>query len=134
MFRQLRRRAALLAILTSTVALSGCGTTAPSASVTETFNGVLVPTASTWHVFTTSGGGDLSITLSSMTPLSGITVGVGLGVAANNACNLQYTQEGFRVGAVWTTSLSNKGSYCVAIYDVGQVSQNVTYSMKVTHP
>ena len=130
-------RHAILAGAVAFIALSGsaCGSTATAPDpVTETLNGILLPTASSWHVFSTSSNGEVTITLVSLSPLGNATVGVGLGVAANNSCNLQYTTELFRVGAVWTTTLGNKGSYCVAIYDTGQISQNVNYQLKITHP
>ncbi len=136
MYRLLRRHTAtIVALALVTSAISACGSTAaPSAPVTETLSGILVPTALSYSVITASGGGDISITLVSLSPLSTITVGVGIGVTTSNGCALQYSQENFKVGTVWNTSLSGKGLYCVAIYDIGQTAQNVNYTLKVTHP
>ena len=86
-------------------------------------------------MFSASSGGDVTVTLNSLSPLSTITVGIGLGISpATGLCNLQYSQETFKVGAVWETTLNAKGSYCVAIYDIGQVAQNTNYTLTVKHP
>ncbi len=132
----LRRHAAVAAILSLfavSSAACGSGSTAPS-PVTESLGGVLSSAASAWHIFNTSGSGDVTVTLVSLSPLSSITVGVGIGIASGSTCNVQYTSEVFKVGTTWTTSLGAKGAYCVMIYDIGQVSQNVNYTLSVTHP
>jgi hypothetical protein len=115
-------------------ASAGCGTTAPAAAVTETLGGVVSPQGTAFHVIQASGGGDISITLVSLSPLSTISVGVGLGIFTSNQCVIQYANDGFKVSTNWQTSLNAKGSYCVSVYDTGQVTQNVTYGLKVVHP
>lgn len=136
MFHVLRPRLALFALIAVLASSVACGSsTSPSEQVTESFSGLVLPTGSTWHVFTASGGGEVNVTLTSLSPVSTITVGVGLGLSNGSAsCNLQYAQESFKVGTVWTTNLNTKGSYCVAVYDIGQVGQNTNYTLKVTHP
>lgn len=139
MSQLLRRHAATRVVIALlTVSSAACGSAAaPSAPITETLTGVVPPASLAFNIFSASAGGDITITLTGLDPLSGISVGIGLGVATTTgtpSCSLAYSQEGLKVGAVWTTSLSNKGSYCVAVYDIGQVTQNVSYSLKVTHP
>jgi hypothetical protein len=135
MHRLLRRHAARAAVIGLLVVSSAaCGGSAAPSEVTESLGGVLSSASSSWHIFNTSGPGDVTITLVSLSPLSAITVGIGIGIASGSTCNLQYKSEVFKADTTWTTSLGAKGAYCVAIYDIGQVSKDVTYKLSVMHP
>ena len=97
----------------------------PSQPITENVGGSLDVGNANYHPFTISRSGDFSVTLNSLDPTSSATVGVGLGTFTNSVCTLQFTNNGFRVGAVYTNSLSGAGAYCVAIYDIGNLTQTV---------
>jgi hypothetical protein len=129
-----RRAGALALALAILTAACGSNPTAPSQPITETLAGSLSIGNANFHVFTTSGSGELTLTLNSLDPTASIAVGVGLGTVTNGACALQFTNEGFQVGAVWTNTIAGAGSYCVAIYDIGRLTQPVTYSMTLVHP
>ena len=129
-----RRAGALTLILALLAPACGSNPTAPSQPITENVGGSLEVGNANYHPFTISRSGDFSVTLNSLDPTSSATVGIGLGTFTNNVCTLQFTNNGFRVGAVYTNSLSGAGAYCVAIYDIGQLTQTVTYSMTIVHP
>lgn len=132
-----RRRAGAIALALA-ILTPACGSspTAPSEPVSENFGGTLEVGNVNFHPFTANGSGGLTLTLNSLDPTSSATVGVGLGTFANNTCTLQFSNDGFRVGAVWTNTITGAGAYCVVIYDVGNgnLTQPVTYSMTLVHP
>jgi hypothetical protein len=133
----LKNKAGRRALWVLSLLLAGCNDnpTASGPRTTETFTGVLQPQASVVHGFTVQQAGTLDMTLTSLSPLTSITVGFGVGLPSGTAgCDLQlgYT-ESARVGATLSGAI-DPGSYCVALYDVGNVSQAVTYTITVIHP
>jgi hypothetical protein len=121
----------MLGVLT----LSSCGSpAAPSAPVTESLGGLLQPTGLNVHPFTAGAAGDVSITLTTIDALPAASLGIGLGTFEGGSCNVQYSYAGFKVGTLWTTAVGNKGSYCLAVYDTGQVTVKVNYAIKLVHP
>jgi len=118
-------------------ALAGCGSSpaAPSKEqVTDTLTGTLNATNTNVHTFTATGSGDIILTLDRLDPTPTITIGIGLGTVSNGSCSLQFANETFRVGTVWTNGVGSAGSYCVAVYDIGNLTQPVTYSITLVHP
>ena len=89
------------------------------------------------HNFTVGTTGALSITLTSVGPLSTMSLGVGLSSWDGTACGTANSQnDNARTG---TTALSGRavaGNYCVLVYDSGNVQPNssVTYTVEVVHP
>ena len=95
-----------LLVLVVLTAACGSNPTAPSQPVTESLGGSLATGNANYHTFTTKGSGDLSLTLNSIDPTASVTVGVGLGTVSNGACTLQFVNEGFIVGAVWSNTIT----------------------------
>src|SRR4051812_11714425 len=98
--------AAALAILTGSVACGGSSsssTTTPSAvTYTDVFTGTVDPLpagpsygASNANHFTVHQAGDISVALTKLSPLSTVTLGLGLGVydTATSTCTLQLTSD-----------------------------------------
>src|SRR5229473_1628772 len=123
-----------LAVLTASV---GCGssssssTTSPSATTyTETFSGSLTQggidfgTPDSYHHFTVHQAGNLDATLTSIQPLSTITLGLGLGVwdATGQTCSVQLQSNAAQINLTLAASVSVAGELCVEVYDVGNIS------------
>src|SRR6185503_16048305 len=86
--------------LLSLALLSGCGSPSQPDPVqkTETFNGTLQPLGvdfKTFSIVYAQGTSDLSITVNSLatvansTPVTGITIGVGVGTVSGSTCTMQ---------------------------------------------
>jgi hypothetical protein len=130
---------------------TGCGgssSTAPTTTPTpapeiktEAFSGKLSPTGSAYHQFSVAATGALVATLTSLSPQTTITIGFGIGQPMVNAttsttsCSLisgAYT-ESAKVGQSLSGTIA-PGSFCVALYDVGNLASANDYVITVSHP
>ena len=132
----------------------GCGdspTTPDPVQQTETFTGTLQPLGVDFKTFSISyaaGTSDLSVTVNSLTtvanatPITGITIGIGIGTVSGTSCTPQIqasaaplTQELFAPNG------ATAGAYCVLIYDCptgstgcsATLPEAVNYSLTVKH-
>lgn len=139
------RRAVLATLLATTLAATACSgsssgpsspTYTPSTPTIETFSGTVAVGGTDFHSFTVKySGGELDATLTAAGPPDGIVMGFGLGVWADPTCTpingaLTATAAG-TVAQLGGTS--NAGSYCVAVFDAGNQTSDVTYSVTVSH-
>jgi hypothetical protein len=131
----------LAVLLTLAVSTSACGLPLGSASpttasgTTETFSGSLGQQDTKLYTFTVSQAGTVSITLTSLSPAP---VAVGLGIGTPNgttSCTLISTIPSAMAGTTpQITVTENPGSYCVDIYDVGNLTGASTFSVTIVHP
>lgn len=138
-----------LALIAAAIVVVSCGgsndsqvVTAPSATVvTETFTGTVNPPVvgvgqQDIHNFTVSVDGTLSVTLTAAGPPPTIKVGLGVGnPGANGTCSMS-TGNFVETAAGTTAQLSGAigmGTYCVSVFDTGNILQPVTYSVTVAH-
>lgn len=105
--------------------------------VTESFTGTVAVGSgnSDIHTFTVTLGGNIAVTLTAAGPPSTIFMGLGIGTYSASTCTLLSGGSGiFQAGA--SAQLSGplaQGAYCVAVYDVGNATAPVTYTVTVTH-
>jgi hypothetical protein len=59
-------------------------------------------------------------------------MGVGIGSPSAGTCVVTQTQENVKVGAPITGTLT-AGSYCVELYDLGNMAGSDTYAINVVH-
>jgi len=111
--------------------------------VTDTFNGMLSPPVNgafqvNVHPFTiTTAGGNINITLVTAGPPATIQLGMGLGnPSSTGTCSLISgftTQTSAGSTAQISASGAPAGGFCVAVGDVGNVLQSVSYTVTVAH-
>jgi hypothetical protein len=123
---------------------TGCGSastdssaTAPTATVsTDTFTGTVDVGGQDAHQFTVvTSGGQVNVDLTAAGPPSTIYMGLGVGVFSSPTCTLLtngsvVTQAG---ATAQLTGTVNAGTYCVMVYDAGNQSAQVSYSVVVNH-
>jgi hypothetical protein len=130
---------ALLMALATVACDNGSSTpvpTSPSTLTTETFSGTVAVGSSDFHTFAATQGGTVSVTLNAAGPPATIFMGLGIGTPSSSTCALLSgatadTQAGT------TSQLSgtlDAGSYCVEVFDVGNETTPVNYSVTVAHP
>jgi len=141
MFRGIARGIVLVAL----VALAGaCGTTTTVPTpvintITETYSGTLIPASAGTFSFTTLTGGTIVATLTTLGPDNTKTVGFSLGtfVAASNTCTVILDNAAAPQAFVFNATASSIGTYCVRIYDNGNVTTDkvpYTFTITVAHP
>jgi hypothetical protein len=135
--------------------MAGCGGSTPTAPTpvvqTDNFTGTLQPLSADFKTFTiayTQGTSDLSITVNSLMtvadakPVTGITIGIGVGSLSGSACVLQLQTPVAALGQeLFAPSGASAGTYCVQIYDcptgtsgcASTLTEPVTYSLTVKH-
>ena len=133
---------AMLAGAALTVACDNSGgsstTTATALPLTvETFSGSVDPQGSAFHTFTVAQTGEVDVGLTSVGPPVTIFMGLGIGApAADGTCTLiagasVSTQASTAPQLVGTAS---PGALCVKIFDIGNQTATVTYTVMVAHP
>ena len=149
------RRLSLIASCAIVLSLAaGCGgspTDPTPTATTETFTGTLQPLGIDFKTFTINyalGTSDLSVSVKSLatvanaTPVTGITIGVGLGTVTGTTCSLQLQTPVANLGQeLFAPNGASAGNYCVQIFDcpagstgcTSTLSEPVTYSLTVSH-
>ena len=143
-----------LAVCATVMFAGACGSssTAPTPVLkTEAFTGTLQPQGTDYKTFSisyTQGTTDLSITVNSLTtvaastPVTGITIGVGVGTVSGSTCALQVTNSTAVLGQeLFAPQGAAAGNYCVQIFDCTTgatgcsptLPEPVTYTMTVKH-
>jgi hypothetical protein len=133
--------------LLSVVWLPGCGSEASSVTspttvatpVADNFEGSIEQNGSSVHAFTiTSSGYALLVGFTSLSPSSVTALGIGIGSwdSSTSTCSLNVSQnDTARSGSTGLSGTANSGSYCVRVYDGGNVPAGVTasYAVQVQH-
>jgi hypothetical protein len=145
MSRHLLAAAAAAAI----VAVAGCSSNSnstttsptPTGPTTDSFSSHVAPNGLSSHTFITSANGTVTATLSTLAPA--VTVGFGVGVppgVGTGGCNLTRTLETAGGADSQITISADRGTYCVEIYDVGNLigavgpTGQAGYTITVVHP
>ena len=141
-----RRTAGTGLALTALLAPSACGgssttsstsVTGPSATpTTDVFAGTVAVGGSVTHSFTVVlSNGQVNVTLTAAGPPATIFMGLGIGTPTGSTCTLLSGGSlATPAGSIAQLSgTAQAGTYCVAVYDVGNQTGDVTYSVTVTH-
>jgi ABC-type Fe3+-hydroxamate transport system substrate-binding protein len=123
------------------VVCAACGknsssTTEPSAtSKTETFSGTVQPRGTGMNTFSVAAAGQVTATLTAAGPPATVAVGLGLGTPGDSVCGV--IPGGSVITAAGSSAqlagIVTPGSYCVTVYDVGNQTGAITYSVTVVH-
>jgi hypothetical protein len=130
---------ALLITLATVACDNGSSTPLPTSSsalTTETFSGSVAVGSSDFHTFTATQGGTVSVTLNTAGPPATIYMGLGIGTPSSSTCAL-LSGATANTQAGTTSQLSgtlDAGTYCVEVFDVGNETIPVNYSVTVAHP
>jgi hypothetical protein len=101
-------------------------------TVTDSFSDTLLVGGANQHLFTVSTIGCVKISLASVDP--GATVGLGIGTQSLGACSLIDHVEAVAGPAVkMSGTVTVPGTYCVEIYDLGNLVEPAVYTINVLH-
>jgi len=138
-----RRFGVAFAVLLSAVMTgAGCNLlndiTSPSSTTpatnSETFGSSVGVQGSSRYTFTTTQSGTVSLTLSALS--SNVAVGLGIGTpSGTTACTLTSSNSSALVSTTPQITVTEPaGSYCVSVYDVGNLTTVTTFTVLVVHP
>jgi hypothetical protein len=106
---------------------------------TETFTGTVLQGGSSVNTFVAAGVGEVDITLTAAGPPATIVMGLGIGQPATtggNTCVL-FTSSVIQTPAGTSPQISGTapaaGTYCVQVFDVGNQTGPVNYTLTVSH-
>ncbi len=140
----LRRRAVVAVSAAALLSLAACSSgggnttvTAPSTNpTTEVFTGTVPIGGSDAHNFAvTLSNGQINVILTQAGPPATIYEGLAIGNPSGSTCSI-LTGGSTLAQASTVAQLSgtaNAGTYCVVVYDVGNQTGDLTYSVTVTH-
>jgi hypothetical protein len=129
----------LWAVLGVALVAVGCADPTPPAAptpatptVTDTFSDTLLVSGVNTHQFTVSAIGGVKVTLTSVQPSA--SVGLGVGTPSLGSCSVIDHVEAVAGSAVLLSGTATvPGSYCVTIYDVGNLVEPAAYTINVLH-
>ena len=117
--------------------LAGCGhdsTTAPSATVTDTFASVLSVRGSSAREFILLKAGTVTVSIDAMNPVYVVGLGLGSPDATKAGCSTTMTIETAGGTTDELSTTLNPGTYCVKVYDVGNLTQATSFTISIVHP
>lgn len=104
--------------------------------VTDNFTGTVAVGGSDIHNFTvTTGNQPITVTMTAAGPPATITMGIGVGQMSGDTCNI-FSGASASLPASTTPQLNgtiSAGTYCVAVFDVGNQASPVDYALTVVH-
>lgn len=114
---------------------SSAGTTTAPSSTTDRFTGTVQVGSSAVHNFTVATSSQVDVTLIAAGPPDGIVMGLGVGAPDGSTCAL-FAGASVRTAAGSIVQLSGNlspGTFCVSVYDIGNQTGPVDYTVTVTH-
>ncbi len=111
-------------------------TTTP-ATTTDTFSGTIAQLGSATNVFKVSTTGTVTISLTSVSPLSTLALGVAVMTSDGTSCINNISQNtDARVGTTALVGTATAASYCVKVYDSGNIAPGGSsdFTVQVVHP
>jgi hypothetical protein len=121
-------------VLGNLISPSTTPSTSSSTNTTETFTGTLAVQSSNLFSFTVAQAGTVSLTLSTLSATGPVGLGVGTPNGAT-ACTLTSSNSTALAGPTPQIMVTeNPGTYCVSVYDVGNLTGPAAFSITVVHP
>jgi hypothetical protein len=101
---------------------------------TDTFQGVLHSQELISHNFTVQQAGQVTVVLASITPLATIAIGLAVGTFDGTTCStvVGTQNDNAKVGTTIDGN-AGAGTFCVEVYDVGNIVDSVEYTVRVNH-
>jgi hypothetical protein len=126
------------ALCAAALACAACAETVPAApsvgpaTTTDTFTATLGVSGSNTHPITVQTVSKFVVTLVSIDPA--VPIGVAVGSLSNGTCVALSTNATVHdPGTVAVSGTALAGSFCVEVYDVGNVVDTLTYTISVAH-
>jgi hypothetical protein len=127
----------VLALLVLTA--SACGDSTPPTTpdpppdpTTETFSGVLTVNGAQTFPFA-SNPGSVTAIMAALEPDALAVIGMAIGTWSGTTCQIILANDAASANAVVTGAVNAQGTLCARVYDVGRITEPVTFSVTVQH-
>jgi hypothetical protein len=128
------RATALLMFAAVLFGSCGSGPVDPSKNTTETFSGTLDPRGIRTYTVSVNNTGEYSVKITALSPTPTAIVGTLWALGAG--CELPQQRNDF--STLNTPALGGpiyqKGTYCVAIFDIGVLTATQNFTLSISHP
>jgi hypothetical protein len=103
-------------------------------TITETFTGTLLQLGRNSHQFTVQQVGGIQVSITQIDPAAAVGLGVGTPSTASGTCLVisslaAVVSAGVQISGTATIA----GNFCVAVSDVGNLVEPVSYTVTVVH-
>lgn len=103
-------------------------------TITDTFTGTLLQGGSNSHPFIVQAVGGIRVSITKIDPSAAVSLGIGTPSTASGTCLAissltAVASEGTQLSGTATVT----GNFCVAVADVGNLVEPVSYSVTVIH-
>lgn len=110
-------------------------TAAPTPTpVTENFSGAIDKNGAVTFTFAVTAPGTITASLTNLAPVATLAVGISIGTWDGTVCSASLSNDNARVSDQLTGNTSVTGSYCIRVYDVGNITATEQVAVTVTHP
>ncbi len=115
-------------------------TPTPTPTVTDTFSGSINKNGANSHTFAAARIGTLTATLAAVGPDAvgadgtPLVVGFGVGTWNGSSCTVVLAQDRAIQSSVLYGNINGSGDLCVRVFDIGELTDPVDYTVTVVHP
>ncbi len=104
------------------------------AEITEPpFTGTLTINGGATTPFTTIAAGTVTAIIDSLQPTPNVAIGVALGTWNGTSCQWIVANDNAGVGSGIAGFASGPGNLCARVYDVGKLTETVTFTVTIKH-
>jgi hypothetical protein len=126
----------LAAACSNSAATPSPTTTGPT---TELFSGSLSVQGSSFYSFNATQAGTVSLLLASVTSPGGratspVILGLGFGIPLGTGCTHDQSLEAAAALTPQISTGTTLGVHCVDVYDVGNLTSPVSFTVRIVHP
>jgi pimeloyl-ACP methyl ester carboxylesterase len=135
------RQTAFAPLLLAAALVTACGedpvpttpTEQPVAITEQAIQETLNPNGGRTHPFVVQRPGQVSAVITELAPDPAVLVGLSLGTWNGAACQIIIANDNAAVSQALVGSATGTGQFCVRVYDTGRLTQNVQYTLSITH-
>ena len=125
-------------LVIAVLAAAGCGSDTPttpsttSKTTSENWSSAVAPGGTSSRSFTVNASGTIAVTLTG----AGATLGLGVGLprVTGGGCRLGVTVNASPGSSPQISTAADAGQYCVQVYDLGTLTEPVSFALKIDHP
>jgi hypothetical protein len=134
------RTISCLALILAAGLLAGCGDnndlpttpTDPPVELTESFTETLTINGARTHQFAVQRAGNVSATLTSLSPDSAAVISLALGTWNGQVCQILLANDAATTNTT-VIGTASAGNFCVRLSDVGRLTAQTDYAVTVRH-